>query len=97
VPIQTTVPPNLAFRNRTFNTILEARNVVLITSEESFLYRYNGEMIVITGSDAPTRKFIAQAKAGQKDAKLSITLVPEQNSLYNSRFNTFLLHHHPPR
>ncbi len=81
-------------RNRSFTVTLEGRRVMSI-SGDAFVYNLGNEMIVITSPKGEFRSFLARVKEGHREAKITVTLVPEQRSLYNARFQAFLMHHSP--
>lgn len=82
-------------RNRPFTVTLEGRRVMSI-SGDAFVYNLGNEMIVITSRKGEFRNFLARVKEGHREVKITVTLVPEQRSLYNARFQAFLMHHPHP-
>lgn len=84
------VPPAMESRNRPFTVTLDGRRVISI-SGDSVVYDLGNETIVITSSSEAFRNFLARIKEGRRDAKITMTLVPEQKSLYNARFQA--VHH----
>ncbi len=89
------LPVKAVPRNRPFTVTLEGRRVMSI-SGDAFVYNLGNEMIVITSQKGEFRNFLARVKEGHREVKITVTLVPEQRSLYNARFQAFLMHHPQP-
>ncbi|HEY6873345.1 MAG TPA: hypothetical protein VI298_11535 [Geobacteraceae bacterium] len=91
-PLVPVVSSKAVPRNRPCTVTLEGRRVMSI-SGDAFVYNLGSGMIVITSDDDAFRSFLAKVKEGHREAKITVTLVPELKSLYNARFQAFLMHH----
>jgi hypothetical protein len=91
-PLVPSVPSAIAPRNHPFSVTLDGRRVISI-SGDSAVYSLGNDTIVITSTSDLFRTFLARIKEGRRDTKITVTLVPEQKSLFNARFQAFHMHH----